>query len=30
MRNGTNAAPTRLSRMLFSDGLIYFFIAYVF
>lgn len=28
MRNGTNAAPTRLSRMLFSDGLIYFFIAF--
>ncbi|KAG1849970.1 hypothetical protein F4604DRAFT_1970794 [Suillus subluteus] len=27
-RNGTNGAPTRLVRMLFSDGLIYFFIAF--
>ncbi|KAG1730802.1 uncharacterized protein EDB91DRAFT_1239011 [Suillus paluster] len=26
---GTNGAPTRLVRMLFSDGLIYFFIAFV-
>ncbi|KIK46563.1 hypothetical protein CY34DRAFT_390158 [Suillus luteus UH-Slu-Lm8-n1] len=28
MRSGTNGAPTRLSRMLFSDGLIFFFIAF--
>ncbi|KAG1747393.1 hypothetical protein EDB19DRAFT_1894007 [Suillus lakei] len=28
-RSGTNGAPTRLVRMLFSDGLIYFFIAFV-
>ncbi|KAG2143049.1 hypothetical protein DEU56DRAFT_255746 [Suillus clintonianus] len=28
-RSGTNEAPTRLVRMLFSDGLIYFFIAFV-
>ncbi|KAG1776765.1 hypothetical protein EV702DRAFT_970921 [Suillus placidus] len=27
-RSGTNGAPTRLVRMLFSDGLIYFFIAF--
>ncbi|KAG0706933.1 hypothetical protein DFH29DRAFT_95401 [Suillus ampliporus] len=27
--SGTNGAPTRLVRMLFSDGLIYFFIAFV-
>lgn len=27
-RSGTNVAPTRLVRMLFSDGLIYFFIAF--
>ena len=29
-RNGTKGSHTRLIRMLFSDGLIYFFIAYVF